>query len=278
MQIGTYIDAEALARYFQSRQNPDGGFCFYGLDESNLSDTCYAVLSLCTIGRKPDNDRVADYLRSYQFPDGSFHGIYAAWFTLTALATLGECIEKDPAGYVMTLYKKHRVHEKGYIETESIFEPTFYLADTLHMLGLKQECRAIGEKLVPYVKEEGSIGAANPGLASTYFGLAVLQRAGIHYNNAEKTAGWAGEFALPGGGFTKKPLTGLSFMDETYYGLQIFRLLDERPPYVKEMIQFVAGCQNENGGFRRALASGISGFETSYYALESLKILINVID
>lgn len=65
-------------------------------------------------------------------------------------------------------------------------------------------------------------------------------------------------------------------MDETYYGLQIFRLLGERPPYAEESIRFVAGCQNENGGFRRALASGISGFETSYYALESLRVLLNV--
>ncbi len=81
---------------------------------------------------------------------------------------------------------------------------------------------------------------------------------------------------FPSGGFTKKPVTGLAFMDETYYGLQIFRLLGQRPPYVKEMLQFVAGCQNENGGFRRALASGIAGFETSYYALESLKVLLNV--
>lgn len=50
MQAGSNIDVEALARYFQSRQNPDGGFCFYSLDESNLSDTCYAVLSLHIIG------------------------------------------------------------------------------------------------------------------------------------------------------------------------------------------------------------------------------------
>lgn len=57
------FDVEALARYFQSRQNSDGGFCFYGLDESNLSDTCYAVLSLQIIGRKPDNPRVAGFLR-----------------------------------------------------------------------------------------------------------------------------------------------------------------------------------------------------------------------
>ena len=276
MQIGACIDVEALAGYFQNRQNPDGGFCFYSLDESNLNDTCYAVLSLQAIGRKPDNRRVADYLRSYQFADGRFHGVYAAWFVMAALAALDEHCEVDPSGYVLELCKKHRIHETGYIEAQSIFEQTFYLADVLQMLGLEQECRTLGEKLIPYIKEDGSIGAADPGLASTCFGLAILQRAGIPYDDAEKTAGWAREYALTGGGFTKKPLTGLAFMDETYYGLQIFRLLGERPPHEKEMLRFVGGCQNENGGFRRALASGISGFETSYYALESLKVLINV--
>ena len=83
-------------------------------------------------------------------------------------------------------------------------------------------------------------------------------------------------YAMPGGGFSKKPYTGLAFMDETYYGLEIFRMLGKRPLYVDETIRFVAGCQNENGGFRRALASGIAGFETSYYALESLRTLLTV--
>jgi hypothetical protein len=276
MQFGAYIDVEALARYFQSRQNPDGGFCFHSLDESNPNDTCYAVLSLQAIGRKPGNLRVADYLRSYQSVDGSFRGVYAAWFVVAALAALDEHCAVDPSGYVRELCKKHRIHETGYIESQSIFEQTFYLADVLHMLGLEQECQTPGENLAPYIKPDGSIGAADPGLASTCFGLAILQRADISYDNVEKTAEWACEYALSSGGFTKKPVTGLAFMDETYYGLQIFRLLVRQPPYVKEMLRFVAGCQNENGGFRRALASGIAGFETSYYALESLKVLLNV--
>ncbi len=276
MQIGALIDANALARYFQTRQNPDGGFCYYSLDESGLSDTCYAVLCLRAIRRNPENDRVADYLRSRQLANGGFRNIYAAWFTLAGLAALGEHVDRDPLEYVLAMCKKHQVHEKGYIEAESSFESTFYLADTLCMLGLKSECKALSEKLTPYIKEDGSIGAVNPGLASTYFGLAVLQRAGIPYDNAEKTTRWACELALHDGGFSKKPLTRLAFMDETYYGLQIFRLLGARPPFVDGMARFVTGCQNDNGGFRRALASGISGFETSYYALESLKVVINI--
>jgi hypothetical protein len=276
MLFGEMIDAEALARYFQSRQNLDGGFCFYSLDESNLSDTCYAVLCLRTIGLKPDNDRVADYLRSYQLADGNFTSIYAAWFTIAALAALGERVDNDPAEYVMALSGKHRIHEKGYIEAESIFEPTFYLADTLCMLGLKHECKALGEKVKSYRKNDGSIGAADPGLASTYFGLTILQRADMLGDGDKEAAVWARNYALADGGFGKKPITGLAFMDETYYGLQIFRTLGVRPPFADSMIRFVAGCQNENGGFRRALASGISGFETSYYALESLKVLINI--
>jgi hypothetical protein len=58
--------------------------------------------------------------------------------------------------------------------------------------------------------------------------------------------------------------------------LQILRLPCERPPYVKEMIQFVAGCQNENGGFRQVPASNRAEFGTPYYVLESLKVLLNI--
>ncbi len=68
---------------------------------------------------------------------------------MAALAALDEHCEIDPSGYVLGLCEKHRIHETGYIEAQSIFEQTFYLADVLQMLGLEQECRTLGEKLTP---------------------------------------------------------------------------------------------------------------------------------
>lgn len=50
---GKYFNAEALADYLIRRRNPDGGFCFYSLDESSLNDTFYASLILAALGRTP---------------------------------------------------------------------------------------------------------------------------------------------------------------------------------------------------------------------------------
>ena len=220
---------------------------------------------------------MTDYLRGYQNRDGSFQSVYAAWLVLSALAALGESVDKDTSGYAVSLYRKHRIHETGYIETQSLFEPTYYLADVLHMLDCKQECGALGEKIAPYIKEDGSIGATDPGLASTYYGLAILQRAGIPCNDAEKTAGWACKYALPGGGFTKKPVTGLAFMDETYYRPADFQAAGR-----------TSSVRRRDDTFRRPLpererrlpqGAGVrhlDGFETSYFALESLRALLNI--
>ncbi|WP_143767012.1 prenyltransferase/squalene oxidase repeat-containing protein [Methanocella conradii] len=272
-----YINVEALASYILKRRNPDGGFCFYGLDESSLNDAFYAVMVLDLLGRLPTDDRTVEYVRSFQNDDGGFISVYSAWCTLKALKALGASPRHDPGEYLLQRFRSHRIRDDVYIESLSIFESSFYLADMLAMTGRRELCKDIAGDVLRYERGDGSFG--QPGgssLMSTYFALAILGLAGTAPADGEKVANYVRARAVKSGGFSKRPETGLAFMDETYYAVKILEALGEKPDNIRETIGFIAACQNENGGFRRARASGISGFDTSYYAVESLRALINV--
>jgi hypothetical protein len=177
---------------------------------------------------------------------------------------------------VIKLYKSHRIHERVYIESSSIFESSYYLADMLSMIGRHGDCGQIADVVLKYRLKDGNFGTIEPTMASTFYALSILHIAGRPMNDYKDAAKFLNACAVESGGFSKKPDAGLAFMDETYYAVLSSQLLDLRLTLEKRTIDFISGCQNENGGFRRALASGISGFDTSYYAMEALRALLNV--
>lgn len=274
--LNKVIDMEALADYLLSRRNPDGGFCFYGLDESSLNDTFHAVQILDMIDRLPEDQKTVEYVRSFQTKERGFSSIYGILIALKALKTMDASPTIDSEKQLLKLCRSHRIHDEVYIESASIFESSYYLADMLAMVGLSSECKRIADTVVEYRLKDGNFGRIEPTLASTYYALAIFAMAGRSLDEYKDAMSFVNACAVSSGGFSKKPGTGLAFMDETYYAVMALQLLNKRPTFEKETIDFVSRCQNENGGFRRALASGISGFETSYYAIESLHALLNV--
>ena len=156
----------------------------------------------------------------------------------------------------------------------SIFETSYYLCDSLSIVGQWEQSKAIADKIGKYRLPDGSYGEDSSNLASTYFALAVLALAGASKEKRLEAYRYVTSRAVGSGGFTMAPGAGLAFMDETYYSIMTLELLGEKPENTAETIGFIADCQNENGGFRRARASGISTFETSYYAVESLGSLM----
>jgi len=271
-----YINAEALAEYLLRRRNPDGGFCFYGLDESNLKDTFYAVLILDRLGGLPSDGNTIEFVRSFQGPRGDFYSVDTAWCALKSLGVLKAEPRQDPAGFVLGRLRERRILKDVYVERLSIFESSYYLAEMLALTGHRELCEGIAADVLRYRKADGSFGYDNPSLISTYHALSILKAAGKPMDEFALAADYVGSCAVASGGFTKKPGTGLAFMDETYYGVMALDVLGKRPERPGETVGFIADCQNENGGFRRARASGISGFDTSYYAVESLRALLNI--
>ncbi len=273
---GRYINVESLAEYLLRRRNPDGGFCFYSLDESNLKDTFYAVLILDRLGRLPSDGNTIEFIRSFQDAKGGFYSVDTAWCALKALAVLKAKPRQSTEKYVLGQLRGFRIRTHVYIERLSIFESPYYLAELLALIGRPELCEGIAEDVLGYRKADGSFGGDDPSLASTYHALSILKAAGKPTDEFASAADFVGSCAVESGGLTKRPGTGLAFMDETYYGIMALETLSKKPEHVRETIDFIADCQNENGGFRRARASGISGFDTSYYALESLRALLNI--
>jgi hypothetical protein len=265
--LSSYIDVEALAGYITRRRNPDGGYCFYGLDESSLNDTFYAVLILEALGRLPEDGRTPDYVRSFQREDGGFLSVYSAWCALKALKALESRPAADPEKYILSLAEGRVVKDSVYIESLSRFETAFYIAELLSMAGHRELVGNITYEVMLRPDKE-------PSIIATYYEVGIKSLAGSRIDG--KFAPFILSCAVPSGGFSKKPGTGLAFMDETYFGVESLALLGMAPPNRSETIDFISECQNENGGFRRALASGISAFYASYYALESLRALLKI--
>lgn len=140
-----YINVDALASYLLKRRNPDGGFCFYGLDESSLNDTFYAVMVLDLLGQLPTDDRTVEYVRSFQSDDGGFISVYSAWCTLMALKALGASPRHDTGDYLLQRFRSHRIRDDVYIESLSIFESSFYLPDILAMTGRQELYKDIAD-------------------------------------------------------------------------------------------------------------------------------------
>jgi hypothetical protein len=265
---GEYVDVDLLKQYLLDRRNPDGGFCYYSLDESSLNDTFYAVMILEKLGSMPEDDRTVEFLRAFQHEDGSFYSIFSAWCVLRGLKALGKKPKYDPSGYVLGLLGSFEIKDSVFMESLSIFESGYYIADMLALVGRRDLCGGVADKVLATWQKTGQ-----SGLTTAYHALSIAAMAGPISDEYREEAAYIKKCESDLGGFSKKPGNGIAFMDETYYGLNLLELLGERPFYVAEDIRFVADCQNANGGFRRARASGISMFYSSYYALESLELL-----
>ena len=72
-------------RYIEERRCANGGFCFYRLDEPNGSDTYFAIATLHLLGKKIQDPSTVRFLQDSQAPDGSFHNLYQAYYTLKGL-------------------------------------------------------------------------------------------------------------------------------------------------------------------------------------------------
>ena len=275
-QLDKAVDTEALADYLLSRRNADGGFCFYSLDESSLNDTFYAVLILNSIGRLPEDEKTLEFIESFQMKEGGLTSIYGTWMVLKSMRVLDPGRLNGPEDFVVKWYKSYKIREHVYIESASIFESAYYLADMLTMIGRHEDCGHVADAVLKYRLEDGSFGPIEPEIDATFHALSILSLASRPMDQYKDAAKFINACAVDTGGFSKKPVTGLAFMDETYYAVLSLRILGLRPVREKETIRFVSQCQNGNGGFRRTLASGISGFDTSYYAIGSLQALLNV--
>lgn len=273
------ISASGLLEYTRDKLNPDGGYCFYRLEEeSNSSDTFYALNIYHSLGvEAPLRDKTVEFLQERQMPDGSYQGFYAAWYCLKGLSLLGERPLYDPTRFLRR-HLEQAISPKPKslaIEISSAFEPAFYSLDAASAIG-RDITRGLplATWTIEQINPDGGFGDPRSNLISTYQATSILHLLDEPFEETIETPGFIRSLQSPGGGFHKTPGSGgLTYLDDTWMGLEALRLLGERPDYPRATRAFVTACQNHNGGFRRARAGGISTLENSFYAVKSLSLL-----
>jgi hypothetical protein len=90
-----------IVRYVLERRCRSGGFCFYKLEEPNGSDTWFALSILDLLHCAFRDESTMNYLRAMQHPDGSYGGIYSAFYSIKSLSLLGVDPAEDPRPYIL---------------------------------------------------------------------------------------------------------------------------------------------------------------------------------
>lgn len=273
--IQEIIKVDKLVQYVKERKNSDGGYCFYRLDESNTSDTFYAV-AIHNILDIPleDKENTIEFLLNQQRPDGTYPSIYSAWYSIKTLHILGKRPIYDPTDFLKEKLNKSLININPTYEVVSAFNAPFYILDSFCILNnnqVLQNSAMIIEWINSNKHKNGGYGIKYSSLASTFYAMGIFKRLDYEINNP-LTKNFVKKHQVTSGGFGNE-YGGIGFMDLTYYGVNLMRELNMELDYKNETMDFIAKCQNANGGFGRSYAGGISTLENSYYAINVLSVL-----
>ncbi len=270
------INLEKLREFVVTRQNDDGGFTFCKPIPSTLAETYFAVNILVSIGSEvPKKEKLIEFLQSRIQKE-----IYTLFYTLHSLKLLGEDIY-DFSDFLINKLKdavkrerRELVGNAGITATYTFEQPNvlreiYTISSLLSLYQLE-----VPEVVKNFVKQYRRVtrygigyGDKEPNLEETFYAVYVLRDDAVisfvkHFES--------------NGGFAKHPKGFPPYLEDTYYALSIFRLLNYSYRNDKT-IEYVASLQNPNGGFRRSIYGGISTLEDSYYAVECLKYFEEVI-
>ncbi len=262
------VNYDKIREFVLSRQNEDGGFAFCKPLPSTLAETYYAVSILTMLEYEvPRREKLVEFLRSRIQKE-----VYTLYYTFHTLNALGEDLP-DYSDFVLNKLKEVTKKERGdFADTSGITATyTFELPNVLReiyvltsILNLFRVDVPEETKLVVYnFKRNGGYGSSEPNLKETYYAVYVLRD--------RDAIGFVKRFECEGG-FAKSPGGYPPYLEETYYALSIFKMLEYK--YDNPQTQsYIASLQNPNGGFRRSIHGGISTLEDSYYAVSCLKYL-----
>ncbi len=273
------FDVRELVDYVHSTRSDDGGYCFYGLKESNASDTFYAVYILKSLGYSVlGPETTAEFFQHYQDDDGSFQSIYMASYVLQGLALLGVQPLFDPFGFIMHHLKGMLgiTKQPCYELNDTLLEPIGTAVTLLRLTNVEiptQLTYEVHEAVCPYKRSDGGFGAVRSNVYATHHAVRAVATNPLACDLFKDLSSWIRLCEWPTGGFSKTPDNTPNYLDEVYQALYLMRRTNEQPTYIHETARFIGQLQNANGGFRRAYDSGISSLENSYYAVKAVEEL-----
>jgi len=280
VEIEDLVDAEAVVKYIQERQNTDGGYTFCRGAESNAQDTYYAIEILRLLNVQPRNtDRTVNFLKSLQHSDGRFDSVKVAYFVIASLSHLGDSPVKPIDKYaesIRSLIEDPQIQDV-YIEATSEIESIYFAVNLLKRHGSSLSTDQIQKRLLSMQNADGSFGSERfSRIASTYYALKTLKVIGYNIKRLPNVHHWIRQCEVPSGGFKANPKESSTYivMEDIYYGVKTLEALNEKCRYPRETLKLIAKFQNPNGGFRRSIFLGISDFESTYQAVSSIRSLL----
>jgi hypothetical protein len=258
------------------RQCRAGGFCFYKLEEPNGLDTYCALSLLSLLDISFNDEKTIAYLQNMQNADGSYDGIFAAFYSLKSLLLLDQESRQDPWPYILKHIRYDRVDaDRMPAEITSVFKRMVFLVD-LYVTYNKTRDERIENNLQDFVlyfhnKDQG-FGHHQSTLGETSKALVLLSL--LDYPVQElHTTDFIGQCETSTCGFTDIPDTSLSYLEYIHAGVLAAFITDYRIRYADECVSFIRHCQNRTGGFSRVMHGGIATLEDTFHAAHALKLL-----
>jgi len=262
-----------------ARRCRGGGFCFYRLEEPNGADTYHALAVLHLLGIDFQDRDTESFLKGLQHADGSYDGIYAAFFSIYGLRLLNKKPARDPGPYIARSVNNYRLDaDRLPAEVTSLFQRTACLVELFRLSGAGEKRRQ-RDRLIRLVlafgNSDGGFGNRRSTLTDTAYALRMLHS--LSYSAAFLgVETFIGRCEVAPFGFTDIPGSSLSYLEYLDAGATASYILNYRPRYLEACIDFIVSCQNRNGGFARAMHGGIATLENTYYAVHALKVLENI--
>jgi len=271
------IDAEACRKYILTRQNPDGGFCFYrswGVNESNAPDTLAAVNSLRLLGEPaPQGSQVIAWVQSQQGADGRYATLTIAWACLNALWLLEAEPLYDPRSTIMDQgRRKENITDQAFDWSGLIrnFVRTLELMARLH-LTVEAQLRRAGVRLLDRIRTaDGGYGLPAASLLDTSWAVRLADLIGIPLDR--KPLDYARRCKQPTYGFNITPASVSTSLEIQQGGLRLFARFGTRPTNPDAIIRFVVSCQTAFGGFSR-VPGALTRLDDTWRALDILRLL-----
>ncbi|MGC8631255.1 MAG: prenyltransferase/squalene oxidase repeat-containing protein [Thermoprotei archaeon] len=269
------MDFSNTLRYVEERQNDDGGFFFARqAGYSTVEDTYFAISIIKAIGENvPRQDKVINFIKSFQSDDGSFSSIQVANYIIKSLTLLGEEFYVSPrfASWLLNFQKNNFwLSAKNELSLEAFEAASSVLRATGLIKNVDKEF--LLSALLSFKRPDGGFGISQSTLSNTYLAVKSLRNLGQSIDGASRD--FISSCELKGIGFTEVPRTFPPTIFDLFHGFWLANAtkyeLDK-----KGIEDFLIGFMNINGGFRPFPQMGISTLEHTYYAIGSLAILEN---
>jgi hypothetical protein len=242
------LNISRVIHYLKEREKEEGGFSFAPDLYPNIEDTYYAIRTLRLMDIEVDRTNMMKYLGSIHWKEINFPR------TVYILVYLHRSLNIEIPSPLINLRKRDWSQQQTldaqyyWDELQKLFNEPLKKINFLPTLQFqtRESLKALRKK------------------------ISVLLDRSIDFNRGEVIR-WVQLCQNGDGGFGFYPGT-TSFMENTYYGLEILSNLHAFPWHIDECREYILGCQTKNGGFGRAPIS-FPFIESTFQAVAGLFLL-----